>query len=104
MLDSRTAMNLQIPDDITEAVRIGLRGDRRRMDTGSVNGEHFMVMAGAGFDARMISEADRGLKDRLARAAYLYTGLKNLSARPARRKMRIKARPRSITICVPAKP
>ena len=51
------AMNLKIPDDITEAVRIGLHGDRRRMDTGSVNGEHFTVMAGAGFDARMISEA-----------------------------------------------
>ena len=75
------AMNLQIPDDITEAVRIGLHGDRRRMDTGSMNGEHFTVMAGAGFDARMISEADRGLKDRLGRAAYLYTGLKNLGAR-----------------------
>jgi diacylglycerol kinase family enzyme len=49
-------MNLQIPD-ITEAVRIGLYGHRRRMDTGSVNGERFTVMAGAGFDARMISEA-----------------------------------------------
>jgi diacylglycerol kinase (ATP) len=75
------AMNLQIPDDITEAVRIGLHGDRRRMDTGSVNGERFTVMAGAGFDARMIAEADRGLKDRLGRAAYLYTGIRNLGAR-----------------------
>jgi diacylglycerol kinase (ATP) len=75
------AMNLEIPDDITEAVRIGLHGDRRRMDTGSVNGEHFTVMAGAGFDARMISDADRGLKDRLGRAAYLYTGMRNLGAR-----------------------
>lgn len=75
------ATNLQIPADITEAVRIGLHGDRRLMDTGSVNGEHFTVMAGAGFDARMISEADRGLKDRLGRAAYLYTGMKSISAR-----------------------
>jgi diacylglycerol kinase family enzyme len=75
------ATNLQIPDDLTGAVRIGLHGDRRRLDTGSVNGEHFTVMAGAGFDARMISEADRSLKDRLGRAAYLYTGMKNLSAR-----------------------
>ena len=75
------AMNLQIPDDITEAVRIGLHGDRRRMDTGSVNGERFTVMAGAGFDARMIADADRGLKDRLGRVAYLYTGMRNLGAR-----------------------
>ena len=75
------AMNLRIPDDLAEAVRIGLHGERRRLDTGSVNGEHFTVMAGAGFDARMISEADRGMKDRLGRAAYLYTGIKNLSTR-----------------------
>jgi diacylglycerol kinase (ATP) len=75
------ATNLRIPDDLPQAVRIGLHGDRRRLDTGSVNGEHFTVMAGAGFDARMISDAGRGLKDRLGRAAYLYTGAKNLSAR-----------------------
>jgi Diacylglycerol kinase catalytic domain len=39
------AMNLRIPDDLTEAVRVGMHGDRRRLDTGSVNGEHFTVMA-----------------------------------------------------------
>lgn len=75
------AANLEIPHDLTEAVRVGLRGERRRIDTGSVNGEHFTVMAGAGFDARMISDAGRGMKDKLGRAAYLYTGLRNLSAR-----------------------
>jgi len=62
-------------------VRVGLHGDRRRLDTGSVNGERFTVMAGAGFDARMISDADRGTKGRLGRAAYLYTGIRNLGAR-----------------------
>jgi diacylglycerol kinase (ATP) len=75
------AMNLQIPGDLTEAVRAGLHGDRRRMDTGSVNGEHFTVMAGAGLDARMISDADRAKKNRLGRAAYLYTGIRNIGAR-----------------------
>jgi diacylglycerol kinase (ATP) len=78
------AMNLQIPDDLPGAVRVGLRGDRRRMDTGSVNGEHFAVMAGAGFDARMISEAGRGMKDRPGRAAYVYTVIRNLSTRRCR--------------------
>src|ERR1700685_2377706 len=75
------ALNLQIPDDLPEAVRIGLHGDRRRMDIGTGDGEHFTMMAGAGFDARMISEAGRGMKDRLGRAAYLYTGIRHLSAR-----------------------
>jgi diacylglycerol kinase family enzyme len=78
------AANLRVPADLTEAVRVGLHGDRRLIDTGSVNGEHFAVMAGAGFDARMISDADRRLKDRIGRAAYLYTGARNLSARRAR--------------------
>ena len=46
-----------------------------------MNGEHFAVMAGAGFDARMIKEADRGMKSRIGRAAYIYAGARNLSAR-----------------------
>lgn len=75
------AANLHIPFDLTEAVQVGLRGRRRPLDTGSVNGEHFAVMAGAGFDARMIKQADRRLKNRMGRAVYLYTGARNLRAR-----------------------
>ena len=76
------AGNLDIPTgDVAEAVRIGLHGRHRPLDTGTVNGEHFAVMAGAGFDARMIAEADRAMKDRLGRVAYLYTGARNLAAR-----------------------
>jgi diacylglycerol kinase (ATP) len=74
------ATNLRIPDDLAAAVHTGLHGDRRVIDTGSVNGEHFAVMAGAGFDARMIAGADRGMKDRIGRAAYLYAGLKSIGA------------------------
>jgi diacylglycerol kinase (ATP) len=75
------AANLNIPHDLAEAVRLGLHGDRRRLDTGSANGERFTVMAGAGFDARMISDADQGTKERLGRAAYIVTGIRNLGAR-----------------------
>ena len=78
------AANLRIPAKIDEAVRIGLKGERRRLDTGSVNGERFAVMAGAGFDARMIKEADRRMKGRLGRVAYLFTGARNLTAPRAR--------------------
>jgi len=78
------AANLNVPHDLAEAVRVGLHGDRRRLDTGTVNGEHFTVMAGAGFDARMIADADRGTKDRLGRAAYVVTGMRNLRARRVR--------------------
>ena len=69
------ASNLGIPRDLEAAVDIGLSGRRRKLDLGAVNGERFSVMAGIGFDAMMIREADAGLKDRLGRLAYVATGI-----------------------------
>jgi diacylglycerol kinase (ATP) len=83
------ASNLGIPSDIEEAVRIGLDGARRSIDVGRVNGEGFAVMAGAGFDAAMIRDADAGLKDRIGRAAYVWTGARNMRAKPFKAKIRI---------------
>jgi diacylglycerol kinase (ATP) len=83
------ATNLGIPQDIEQAVSIGLRGERRKLDAGRFNGEHFAVMAGAGFDASMIREADGTLKDRLGRAAYVWTGSKNLRAKPFKAKITV---------------
>jgi diacylglycerol kinase (ATP) len=76
------AKNLEIPQDLEAAVKIGLHGSRKALDTGTVNGEHFAVMAGAGIDARMIRDASTGLKARFGRVAYLWSGAKNLSKRP----------------------
>src|SRR5687767_4699949 len=64
------ASNLGIPQDIGEAVRIGLHGRSRKLDVGKIRGERFGVMAGAGLDACMIRDADGTLKDRLGRIAY----------------------------------
>jgi YegS/Rv2252/BmrU family lipid kinase len=83
------ATNLDIPQDIEQGVAIGLRGDRRKLDVGRFNGERFGVMAGAGFDALMIHEADGGLKDRFGRVAYVWTGSKNLRAKPFQAKIAI---------------
>jgi diacylglycerol kinase (ATP) len=71
------ATNLGIPKDIEGAVAVGLRGDRRRIDVGRFEEERFAVMAGAGFDAAMIRDAD-DLKQRIGRAAYLWSGSKHL--------------------------
>ncbi len=76
------ASRLGVPKDVEAAVDIGLRGDRRRIDVGRINGETFAVMAGAGLDARMIADADGGLKDRLGRLGYVWTGVKNLRTEP----------------------
>jgi diacylglycerol kinase family enzyme len=86
------AVNMEIPTVIRDAVRIGLHGTRRKLDTGTVNGEHFTVMAGAGFDALMIREADGGMKDRIGRAAYLWTGAKSLNASPVKAKVDLEGR------------
>ncbi|GIF52733.1 YegS/Rv2252/BmrU family lipid kinase [Asanoa ferruginea] len=72
------AANLGIPEDLAEAVEIALHGRRRAIDLGRINGEHFAVMAGAGFDGEMIREADGGLKDRLGRLAYAWTGARHV--------------------------
>jgi diacylglycerol kinase (ATP) len=82
------ASNLGIPQDIEEAVAIGLHGDRREIDVGRFNGERFAVMAGAGFDAAMIRDAG-GLKDRFGRAAYVWTGTKNLRVKPFRARIEV---------------
>ena len=88
------AHNLGIPDDASRsAVEVGLHGDRRRMDTATLNGEHFAVMAGAGLDALMIRDADGTLKDRLGRAAYLFTGARNLRASPVHATVKVDGRP-----------
>jgi len=81
------ATNLGIPKDLEEAVKIGLNGDQRQLDVGLINREHFGVMAGTGLDALMIRDADAGLKDKVGRFAYVWTGAKNV--RKASVKMRI---------------
>ena len=83
------AHNLGIPHDLAEAVRISFHGQRRRLDLGRINGEHFVVLAGVGFDADMIRDADRGLKTRLGRLAYIWTGLRNVGAHATEVKIKI---------------
>jgi diacylglycerol kinase (ATP) len=83
------ATNLGIPKDLPAAVHIGLHGERKKLDVGVINDEHFAVMAGAGFDALMIRDADRGLKDRAGRLAYVFTGAKHLRASRTRLRVRV---------------
>src|SRR4029079_6150651 len=90
------ATNLGIPCDIPRAVAIGLRGRRRTLDVGRFRKarlaclrarrtlgvgrfrkERFAVMAGAGFDADMMRDAD-DLKERIGRAAYVCSGTRHL--------------------------
>lgn len=83
------ASNLGIRPDIDLAVQTGLYGQRRTIDTGSVNGEHFAVMAGAGFDAEMIDRADRKMKARVGRLAYIAAGAASLASKPVKARVKM---------------
>jgi diacylglycerol kinase (ATP) len=79
------ANNLDLPLKLRPAVENALHGDPRRIDVGLVNGEeHFAVMAGGGFDALMIKDADEsGAKDRWGRLGYVMAGARNINISPA---------------------
>jgi diacylglycerol kinase (ATP) len=83
------ASNLGIPDDIAEAVDVGLHGREKRLDAGKINGEHFAVMAGAGLDARMIRDTDGDPKDRFGRFAYVWAASKNLRVEPFKARIEV---------------
>jgi diacylglycerol kinase (ATP) len=76
------ATHLHIPKKIDGAVEVGLRGKPRKLDVGSMNGEHFAVMAGVGFDALVIHAANSELKRVLGRTAYVWAASKSLRATP----------------------
>ncbi|GAA0551752.1 hypothetical protein GCM10010172_37650 [Paractinoplanes ferrugineus] len=77
------ATNLGIPHNLAEAVDIALHGRRHRIDLGRLAGEYFGVMAGVGFDGAMISDADRKMKDRLGKLAYVWAGVRHVNGEPA---------------------
>jgi len=78
------ATNLHIPRDLSGALEVALSGGSRTIDVGSCPHGCFVVMAGMGFDAAMLRDADPKLKSRLGAVAYVVSGLKHVRA-PARR-------------------
>ncbi len=78
------ARNLGLPLDIDAALAAALTGSDRRLDAGSANGHTFVVMAGLGFDAKLLGESSEPLKKRLGWAAYVLSALRHLRDRPVR--------------------
>ncbi len=73
-------------DDAVDAVRLG---DRRVLDTGTANGEPFLLQASTGFDAAVMDRVDDSAK-RWGRLGYFVTGLRTLRTH----------RPRRVTVVV----
>jgi YegS/Rv2252/BmrU family lipid kinase len=78
------ARNLDLPVALDKALVVALTGKDTPIDTGTANGTPFVVMAGLGLDARMISDTSEPLKKRLGWAAYAISVIRHLRDRPIR--------------------
>jgi diacylglycerol kinase (ATP) len=90
------ARALGIPTGQEEALETALSGKATRLDVGYLPKEdrYFALVVGAGYDARLIADASRELKNALGFFAYVVTGIKNLfTLRPARIELEVDGKP-----------
>lgn len=78
------ATNLDVPRELSGALEVALSDGSRTIDVGSCPHGCFVIMAGMGFDAAMLRDADPKLKSRLGAVAYVMSGMRHMRA-PARR-------------------
>ena len=77
------ARNLGVPLYLQAAIDVALNGQDRAIDLVALTGdglddEHFLVMAGMGFDAAIMEGANEQIKARVGWLAYVVAGLRNL--------------------------
>src|SRR3954470_8741351 len=78
------ARNLALPLYINAAIDVALNGQDRAIDIVRIAGdliepdEHFLVMAGMGFDAAIMEGANEQIKARIGWLAYVVSGMRNL--------------------------
>ncbi|HEY5874992.1 MAG TPA: diacylglycerol kinase family protein [Ilumatobacteraceae bacterium] len=87
------AKNLNIPVDLEAAVDIAVHGAPRAIDVGVMNGEHFAVMGGTGFDALMIKDADDNqLKEKFGRVGYVRATIRSTRMDPVKVRVELDGR------------
>jgi YegS/Rv2252/BmrU family lipid kinase len=77
------ARNLGVPLYLQAAIDVALNGQDRAIDLVAIRGdgledEHFLVMAGMGFDAAIMEGANEQIKARVGWLAYVVAALRNL--------------------------
>lgn len=84
------SINLGLPKNVPDVVHAALFGERRALDLARMieqDGQtleepsYFAILAGAGYDASVMRDADREIKNRFGLAAYLWAAIKNLKRR-----------------------
>ena len=78
------ARNVGLPMGLDEALAVALGRVQQPFDAGRVNGTLFVVMAGLGLDAQMLSSTSDPLKKRLGWLAYAISAVRHLRDRPMR--------------------
>jgi YegS/Rv2252/BmrU family lipid kinase len=78
------ARNIGLPMGLEEALAVALGDVQQAIDTGRVNGTLFVVMAGLGLDAEMLSGTSEPLKRQLGWFAYAISAVRHLGDRPMR--------------------
>ena len=74
------AHEIALPRRSAAIVKTLLTGPTIPVECGLANGEPFLLMAGCGFDARVVSKLDQQTKQWIGKAAYLKPGLTALAA------------------------
>ena len=69
---------LGLPDTIEEACRVIVNGATKKVDAGMCNDRPMILLAGIGFEAETVDDADREAKNSLGMLAYVLSGLKQL--------------------------
>jgi YegS/Rv2252/BmrU family lipid kinase len=96
------SVNLNIPTEVPAGVHAALFGTKRSLDLarlriqapdGAEKEHFFAIIAGAGYDASVIRDADREAKDKLGMFAYAWAALKNLDKKPVRTTIRLDDNP-----------
>lgn len=72
------ATALGIPDTIEAACQTILGGYTRTVDAACCNGKPMVLLAGIGFEAETVKQANREAKNRFGMLAYVLSGLKQL--------------------------
>lgn len=70
------ATYLGIPRDVKAACKIILTGNTRLVDTALCNEKPMVLLAGVGFEAKTIQQADSEAKNRFGALAYILAGIK----------------------------
>lgn len=78
------AHELGLPRKPAALAEMIINGPEVEIEMGLANGEPFLLMAGAGFDGRVIAALDHGLKQRIWKLAYVPPVLRALTAPPDR--------------------